>query len=530
MIDWSQIHSLQLDIVGIVAILGDASITRNAQASALGWHHILPRLMPAPQALLKHEQDKQLPTIPGMIASTESGHVVNEFNTFFQLLHKDDLGKFEVQLVTVRSQPSGNDNEKKAERLKAPYGVKPFSLLALLSITGFLMSVGIIIGSVICEDGFALLAVVLLSSTSTVIGFASWCTLKSTETVGQRASTAQSLLPDDNLVVFYPETNAFRVIQCSSEVARLHMYNDSCIYMLGDNFYRFLGLVASVLLMAGLLSLGNSKTKMQIAFAGCYILLNILYWAVSAVGPTKSVWGHWKTKYATTVLPYVPPALRLPDKGQARIRSAAMSNRVCNYEKAVPVMEQQTAADLEDLRPRVSWRQRFADRVLGQLNQNRRVEAQSDRLHQARAERQSTTFTEAVWTAIALTGSIKWLKEMDICPDVEPWASWLEEAERRAAPLKNRDGQLISACTINSRGQIELPGWDWQGRMRALYTESIPKPIPELSRIVTLQRAALGDIRAFSPFVRSQLRNLAQRARQRVRVRYQEMYDMDFTS
>jgi hypothetical protein len=70
--------SLQLDIVGIVAILGEGSVLRNAQVSALEWHYVLPRLIPAPQALLKHEQPNRLPTKKGIVTGIYSGNTRHE--------------------------------------------------------------------------------------------------------------------------------------------------------------------------------------------------------------------------------------------------------------------------------------------------------------------------------------------------------------------------------------------------------------------------------------------------------------------
>lgn len=76
--DWQMLwppsfSSFQLDIVGFLAILGEGSVTANAQISALSSLSLLPRLMPAPQALL-------LPTRPATLEPTTKATVTGVFN------------------------------------------------------------------------------------------------------------------------------------------------------------------------------------------------------------------------------------------------------------------------------------------------------------------------------------------------------------------------------------------------------------------------------------------------------------------
>src|SRR5947209_6134594 len=75
-------QNLRLDIVGIIAILGDGGVTRNAQVAALSWYNIIPRLLPAPQALLKQERDRRLPTESGTVVGVYSGNVRHNLNFF----------------------------------------------------------------------------------------------------------------------------------------------------------------------------------------------------------------------------------------------------------------------------------------------------------------------------------------------------------------------------------------------------------------------------------------------------------------
>ena len=72
-------ENIRLDVVGIIAVLGEGSVTRNSQCSALSWHNFLPRLFPAPQALLETERKKRLPTAPGVVAGAYNGNIRHEY-------------------------------------------------------------------------------------------------------------------------------------------------------------------------------------------------------------------------------------------------------------------------------------------------------------------------------------------------------------------------------------------------------------------------------------------------------------------
>ena len=66
-------HNFQLDIVGFLAVLGEGSVTANAQVSALSTLFYLPRLIPAPQALLWPTRPVQLEAKKAMVTGVESG-------------------------------------------------------------------------------------------------------------------------------------------------------------------------------------------------------------------------------------------------------------------------------------------------------------------------------------------------------------------------------------------------------------------------------------------------------------------------
>ena len=74
------IQSLQLDIVGFLAILGEGSVLANAQVSTLSRWIFLPRLLPAPQALMRPTRPLRLEPVPGYVAGVFSGNYRDAIN------------------------------------------------------------------------------------------------------------------------------------------------------------------------------------------------------------------------------------------------------------------------------------------------------------------------------------------------------------------------------------------------------------------------------------------------------------------
>ena len=74
------ISALQLDIVGFLAILGEGSVLANAQVSTLSRWIFLPRLIPAPQALMRPTRPLKLEPVPGHISGIYSGNYRDTIN------------------------------------------------------------------------------------------------------------------------------------------------------------------------------------------------------------------------------------------------------------------------------------------------------------------------------------------------------------------------------------------------------------------------------------------------------------------
>lgn len=68
------LRNFELDLIGFLAILGEGSILSIAQVSALSRLFFLPRLLPAPQALLRPSRPLNLETTPARVIGVHSGN------------------------------------------------------------------------------------------------------------------------------------------------------------------------------------------------------------------------------------------------------------------------------------------------------------------------------------------------------------------------------------------------------------------------------------------------------------------------
>jgi hypothetical protein len=72
--------SLQLDIVGFLAILGEGSILSTSGVATLSSWIFLPRLLPAPQALLRPSRPTKLESVSGIVTGVYSGNIRHYVN------------------------------------------------------------------------------------------------------------------------------------------------------------------------------------------------------------------------------------------------------------------------------------------------------------------------------------------------------------------------------------------------------------------------------------------------------------------
>jgi len=393
----SKFEDLQLDIVGIIAVLGEASVTRNAQVTSLSWWSSIPRLLPAPQALLEHERKYRLPTAPGIVAGAHSGNIKKEINFFTQLLHQRPLDDYEVELVEVT-------RNKQVKR--ASFGPNVYGPLFWASLLGCSMSIALVVLSVIYHDGFALLATIMLSAVSSAVGFGTRWDLVFTEP--KIKEERENKMPRSDVIVYYPN-GAIRVIRPAyEEIGRLYFQTEHARYKIDDTPYRTLALFSTIMLMAGVVSLANASNILQVSYAAAYVLLNAVYWAVSAVNPCSY---HWRHAYKTQVLDIAPlPGPHdsaLDHKGVVKTSLRQLRHEWHRFQKSWGLVAPAKIA------------RTFADPDIG-----------------------ARTFTAALWTAIVLTGTSQWLNEATaIAPINEAWKSWIREADSNVEAIDLYEGR-----------------------------------------------------------------------------------------
>lgn len=145
------------------------------------------------------------------------------------------------------------------------------------------MSIALVVLSIVQEDGMALLATILLSSLTTLIGIGNRWILR------LKKREAKRLVPPSDIIIVYPR-GAFLIVRCNEEIAReLYWHPEECDYVVGVTVYRVLALVATLMLMFGVIFLGNASLTLQTCYAAAYLILNAAYWTVAAL-PQRWNW------------------------------------------------------------------------------------------------------------------------------------------------------------------------------------------------------------------------------------------------
>jgi hypothetical protein len=273
---YTNFGNLQLDIVGFLAVLGEGSVLANAQVSTLSRLIYLPRLIPAPQALLRPTRPSKLHPESGTVSGIYSGNKRDYVNYIGHLvLDAEKMPAFSVRCVQI-------------ERVKEDKTVEAttFGPQSWLAVFGCLEAVVLLIFAILYRDGMAIFAVFLLSALSTLVGIGNKWKLR----LHKRTVSNSKHVPKGDVVIRYPKGN-FLIVQCTEEVAReLYFAPEDIDYMITHPpIYRLISLVGTMMIMFGVISLANSQIQLQMAFAASYILLNAAYWVVAAI-PSKMHW------------------------------------------------------------------------------------------------------------------------------------------------------------------------------------------------------------------------------------------------
>ncbi|KAJ9658545.1 hypothetical protein H2201_007752 [Coniosporium apollinis] len=270
-------EELQLDIVGFLAILGEGSVLANAQVSTLSKWVYVPRLLPAPQALLRPNRPSKLEPTPGRVTAVWSGNNRNHVNHIGNILVDcENMADFSVRCVEI-------------VRDEARPSVKAKTLAPLtgLVVLGAILAAVLLVLSIIRRDGMALVATIMLSCLSTLIGLGNKWKLSL-----PKRFVKTGLTPPGDVVIRYPQ-GSFLVVKCTEDVAReLYFAPENINYLFTHPpVYRLISLIGTLMLMFGVITLANATLELQIGFAAAYMFLNAAYWIVAALPPKV----HWDT-------------------------------------------------------------------------------------------------------------------------------------------------------------------------------------------------------------------------------------------
>jgi hypothetical protein len=300
----------------------------------------------------------------------------------------ESLPDYSIRCVEIR--------RKRNDEVKA----KTLGPLWMLAIFGFLESVFLFTLSVWHRDDAALLATVSLSALSSLIGVGNKWTLNL-----PKRSQAGLSAPPGNVVVRYTNGN-FLLVSCQEEVAReLYFAPENMKYLVAHAWeYRMLSLGGTVLLMVGIVALGNASRPLQLGFAAAYMVLNAAYWVVAAL-PSEMHWDMSCYEVLDQCLDSAAGAKEEAD-GRSGVAEAML-------------------------------------RANGDL-----------------AER-SRTFTQALWKAVVVTKKIRWIERSQAAPQTPAWSAWLREARRRARTAGSREERVRGrSVTV-----WEVPEWDAQAAL-----------------------------------------------------------------
>ena len=97
----------RLDIVSLLAVIGESSMESHSQALTSSWTCILPRIIPAPQALLKPSRPTRMPQVNAAVVGVHNGTLVQTLNYFPNILHPiEDFPAFAFKVLRITHAPN----------------------------------------------------------------------------------------------------------------------------------------------------------------------------------------------------------------------------------------------------------------------------------------------------------------------------------------------------------------------------------------------------------------------------------------
>lgn len=268
----------RLDVVSILAVVGESNIKIHVQPLTATSLCLLPRLIPAPQAFLREKRPRTLPYEEDITVVDVTGkQTKNGLNYFANLLLLADLyAPYSVYEFNI------GENEKVRTRGRSAGPLNTITILSTLT------TLGLLIWSILIHDGVACLAIIVMSLASSAFGFSClWRPASSS----RRTHVGQGQSSKDGKVIIRTRSAAFVVVNGSQDLLReLFFAAEECEYIVNPVLARMIGGAAgSILLSAGVVLLGNSSWVMQVAIGIFYTVLNVMYWILATL-PCRFAW------------------------------------------------------------------------------------------------------------------------------------------------------------------------------------------------------------------------------------------------
>lgn len=170
-------------------------------------------------------------------------------------------------------------------------GLRALGPLAWVTLFGFFISIALLIISIALGDGMSLIATILLSGLSTLVGISNKWELRL-----PRYHKPGSIPPPGDLVIRYPN-KSFLIVFCEEEVARELFWGvDEIKYHIRNGTtYRMISLAGTLMLMLGVIVLSNAKLPLKFCWTGAYLVLNAAHWAAAAL-PQRLHWDFSRFK------------------------------------------------------------------------------------------------------------------------------------------------------------------------------------------------------------------------------------------
>lgn len=183
----------KFDIVSLAAVIGESTIERHTQLITASSLSYLPRLIPAPQTLLKTMRPERLPPVKDVeIFGVFSGTKVAESNFFADVINRiRELRPYEFRRYNIRKNQIDaegknknhgrcDDDGGKLERAERKIAnstqndivinnlFQIWNLLTLVTTVSVLMTAGLFIWAAFIKDGIAMIAIGTISLSTSI--------------------------------------------------------------------------------------------------------------------------------------------------------------------------------------------------------------------------------------------------------------------------------------------------------------------------------------------------------------------------